>query len=909
MLVSEIHEGRYGRARRARRVLSVLAVAGALAVPLAAASVPANAGTKVSAAGAAGTGTDTTVTPSDWTSAGANASDTHESATETAISPANVSGLQEKWSYTTTGDVMATPAVVNGAVYAPDLGGSLSAVSAGTGAQLWSRPISDYTGVPDDVSRTTPAYWEGELVLGDGAAEAAETGEGGDGAFVFAVDATTGAKLWSTQVESNPVAFITGSPVVSNGIVYVGTSSLGEEVPGETFRGSLVALDAATGAILWKTYTVPEGYTGGAVWGSNPVVDAQTGLVYAGTGNNYTTPAGVCGTPTQTGCTAPAADDDFDSVLAFNATTGAIVWAKHTLSADTFLLPSLPGGPGVDGDFGADPNLVTTTINGQQTQVLVIGQKTGNLWALDPATGDVIWDTDFGPDGIAGGLHWGTASDGSTIYVADNNYNNTPMTITSATGQTSTITTGFWAAVDTATGNILWETAVPSGALDPYSFVSAANGVMYSGTLSPTGNNMYAIDGATGTVEWSFPSGGTVVDGAAIVDGTVYWGSGYPTLGLGFPFDGSNDKLYAFTLPQSAPPAQVYVSTSGTAGGADTSCATAGFTSINAAIQAVASNGTVTVCGGTYTEEADVTKPVTLTVSGNVIINASGLLHGIDVLAPNVTVAGFTVENAIAAGILVDHASNTAVDGNIVSGDDQGAGASPFYAQCTTGREDCGGGIDLLGASGSTVSGNTVSDDASGIVVSDETGPATGNTVTGNLVQGNTGAGIVLAGDNPAAAPGGTPAPAAGGVYSNTITSNTAENNGTGGAGGGIVLTSAASGGAVYNNAVSDNVLSGNAWAGITVHSLATGQDFNGNTLTSNVVGTNNTQGDSQTGTTADTQTTGILVAAAGPLTITITGNNIGSDQIGIWLAGPVTAANAASGNTFSGVTTPVSTQ
>jgi polyvinyl alcohol dehydrogenase (cytochrome) len=890
-------------------VLSGLAVGAALAVPLTAVSAPANAATAAGATApaAAATEPDTTVTPSDWTSAGGNPSDTHDSATETAISPGNVSGLQEKWSYTTTGDVSATPTVVHGTVYVPDWGGSLQAVAAGTGAKLWSKPVSDYTGVAGDLSRTSPAYWEGEIVAGDGAIEISTT----SGANVFAADAATGAKRWSTQVDSDPASFITGSPVISNGIIYVGVSSRNEIQSSQpTFRGSVVALDAATGKILWKTYTVPQGYTGGAVWNSNPVVDAKTGLVYVGTGNNYTTPAGVCALPNQTGCTQPAADDDQDSIVAFNATTGAIAWATHTLTADTWTVAQRFGS---DFDFGSAPNLFSATINGQQTDLLGIGQKSGVYWALDAATGKIVWSTAAGPGAGFGGIEWGTAVDGNRIYVNESNTNNVSTTLTSATGQTSTTTGGFWAALDTATGKVLWQEAVPSGALSTDSFVSAANGVMYSGTLSPSGNNMYALDGATGTVKWSFPSGGSVYGGAAIVNGTVYWGSGYPTKDIHQPFDGSNDKLYAFTLPQPAPPAQVYVSTSGTATGADTSCASAGFTSINAAIQAVADNGTVTVCGGTYQQEADVTKPVTLTGSGNVTIDASGLLHGIDVLAPNVTVAGFTVEHAIGEGILVDNVSNATVDSNTVTGDDEGAGPNAVpndYGQCTAGRKDCGGGIHLLGSSGSHVQGNTTSGDADGIVISDETGPAANNTVFGNSVLSNAlGGGIVLDGASTAAAPGGSPAPSAGGVFSNTISSNIAENNGLTAGGGGIVLTSAVSGGAVYNNTVTSNNLSGNAGAGVTVHSLAAGQDLNGNQLTSNQIGPNNTLGDTQTGSSAaDTQTTGILVSAAGPLTISITSNTISNNQIGIWLGGPVTAAGAATGNTFSGVTTPVST-
>jgi polyvinyl alcohol dehydrogenase (cytochrome) len=669
------------------------------------------AATSAHAATVAGwTGPDTTVTASDWTSAGGNVDDTHDAAAETAISPGNVPDLQEKWSYTTTGDVSATPTVVHGTVYVPDWGGSLSAVAAGTGAKLWSYPVSDYTGISGDLSRTSPAYWMGEIVAGDGGIEATTAGP----AHVFAVDATTGAKLWSTEVDSDPNSFITGSPVISNGIVYVGVSSRDEYLTTSTFRGSLVALNAATGVILWQTYTVPEGYTGGAIWDSNPVVDQQTGLVYTGTGQNDSTPAGICASPSETGCTDPPADDYFDSILAFNATTGAIVWGIHTLTADTWTQAE-PSGD--DFDFGAGPNLFTVSISGRRTHLLGIGQKSGVYWALNPADGDIVWDTTVGPGAPAGGIEWGTAVDGNKIYVAEANSGGVSTTLTSATGQTSTTTSGYWAALDTATGQVLWETAVPSTGTWAYSFVSGANGVMYAGSLDITGANMYALDGATGAIEWSFASGGPVVGGAAIVDGTVYWGSGYPGGPNGL---GSNDKLYAFTLPRPAPPSQVYVSTTGTADGADTSCGTAAYISINAAIQAVADNGTVTVCAGTYHQEADVAKPVTLTVNGSVTINADGLLHGIDVLAPSVTVSGFTVENAIAEGILVDNVTNATIDGNAVLNDDQGARTDDYYAQCTTGREDCGGGIHLLGSSGSSVKGNTVTNDAtvSGIILS-----------------------------------------------------------------------------------------------------------------------------------------------------------------------------------------------
>ncbi|WP_206305533.1 PQQ-binding-like beta-propeller repeat protein [Actinacidiphila soli] len=105
-------------------------------------------------------------------------------------------------------------------------------------------------------------------------------------------------------------------------------------------------------------------------------------------------------------------------------------------------------------------------------------------------------------------------------------------------------------ALDAATGRIDWQTADPQSQYVDDGFVSSANGVMYADSAAPTGNNMYALDAETGEIKWAFPSGGSVWSGAAIVDGSVYWGSGYSrTEAFGFGYNGGNNKLYAFSLP------------------------------------------------------------------------------------------------------------------------------------------------------------------------------------------------------------------------------------------------------------------------------------------------------------------------------------------------------------------------
>ncbi len=138
---------------------------------------------------------------------------------------------------------------------------------------------------------------------------------------------------------------------------------------------------------------------------------------------------------------------------------------------------------------------------------------------------------------------WGSATDGQQIYVAISNYGFEQYTL-EPSGET--IKGGSWSALDAATGKIIWQTADPAGERD-MSPMTVANGVVYAGSMASGAeqNNMYALDAKTGKILWNFNSGGSVVAGAAVVDGTVYWGSGYSNIPGGFK---SNNKLYAFTV-------------------------------------------------------------------------------------------------------------------------------------------------------------------------------------------------------------------------------------------------------------------------------------------------------------------------------------------------------------------------
>jgi len=482
-----------------------------------------------------------------WQVAGQNLDNSRSQPGEHSIGPANVKDLKPKWVFTTGSDVSATPTVDGDTVYFPDWAGSLFAVEKGSGHLLWSHKISEYDGVEGAVSRVSPAVDKNHVILGD----ILNSKLVHKGANVVSVDRETGTLQWITQVETHPAAIITGSPVVFDGIVYVGVSSneetLAEDAayPCCSFRGSIVALDEKSGAMLWKTFDMPEnsgrtgGYSGGAIW-QPPVIDPKRHMIFVGTGNNYSAPAAVeaCQNATpMANCAAP--DDLFDAALALDLKTGQIKWSKRLQGLDTWTVACLtptgpksncpvPGSPDFDLG-GSGPNLVGNIVG--------FGQKSGIYWALNPDNGDIVWCTPVGAGGSLGGIEWGTATDGKRIYVAIADNHQVPYTLIS--GQQ--ITWGSWSALDVDTGKILWQTADPTVNTIDTGSVSVANGVLYAGSYS---GQMYAMDARTGQVLWNFASGGSVIGGPSIVDGTLYWGSGYRNIPPGI----GNNKVYAFDL-------------------------------------------------------------------------------------------------------------------------------------------------------------------------------------------------------------------------------------------------------------------------------------------------------------------------------------------------------------------------
>ncbi|MDR6671824.1 PQQ-binding-like beta-propeller repeat protein [Xanthomonas sp. 1678] len=492
-------------------------------------------------------------TRNSWENAGGGYLNTRFAPAEWQITPFNAARLQTAWTFTTQGDVSATPTVQGTALYVPDWGGQLYRIDTTLGKAVWQVKLSDYTGNPNSLSRNSPAIARNSILVGDQAS-----------GTVVAVDKNTGKLLWKTLVEANAQARITASPVVYGDRVYVGVSSgdWGGLSPGYTFsfRGSVAALDLKTGKLLWRFQTAPEGYTGASVWGTL-AIDPRRQRVYATTGNNYSVPLAVASCvknangdkSAQLACLAP--DNYVDSVLALDMRSGKPAWTRRLQGADAWSLSCLvaptagicqePQGP--DYDFsGGGANLFTVIRNGKPQALVGAGQKSGVYWALDADSGRTVWSTQVGPGGTAGGIEWGSSVDPlkSRVYVAINNNNHTSYTL--APGNTETWNAGSWAALDAATGRIVWQVKVPG--IDPVlpSFgaggrgpLASSPGLVYAGSMSGA---MTVLDAETGATLWNFGAGGSVSSAPAVVDGAVYWGAGYSR----FNFGTGVHKLYKF---------------------------------------------------------------------------------------------------------------------------------------------------------------------------------------------------------------------------------------------------------------------------------------------------------------------------------------------------------------------------
>jgi polyvinyl alcohol dehydrogenase (cytochrome) len=251
-------------------------------------------------------------------------------------------------------------------------------------------------------------------------------------ANIHMVDAATGAPIWKTHIGLYPYSLTTGTPVLHDGRVYAPVSQyeimLGGNEKHECCKthGAVTALDAATGAKLWTTHTMPEakplrdrgdgqmlwGPSGAPIW-TSPAIDEKRGVLYVGTGESTSEPAWAT----------------TDAILALDLKDGALRWTFQATANDIFLSGCGRSRQGLncpnpkdtvfrDVDFGASV-IIAQRSDGKE--VLLAGQKSGSVWALDPDDkGKVLWRRDFGEGSPVGGVHWGIAYDGERVFAPIN---------------------------------------------------------------------------------------------------------------------------------------------------------------------------------------------------------------------------------------------------------------------------------------------------------------------------------------------------------------------------------------------------------------------------------------------------------------------------------------------------------
>jgi len=380
-------------------------------------------------------------------------------------------------------------------------------------------------------------------------------------ALLFAVDRRTGKVIDYIQLNSHPLAIISTSPTVVDGIIYTGYSSLEEAAAGLTpnyiccsFVGNFAAVTLKSGhlSILWNQAMAPEnsGFSGVGVWGSQPSVDKNRQQVFIATGNIYNLPKSAQDCASQAQKTPGLHRDPCtpatvyaESILAFDLTTGLINWVAHFSPLDAWNAACVAGfgttpancppNPGPDADFGMAPTFVpgsAHTPHGRDT--VVIGQKNGNLYALSAQDGTLFWVLPTSPDGITGGLIWGIAVDDTSIYYTAVN-----------TGQKSwklqassiNITNSAFGAASLSNGKILWETQVPKN-MSSQAAPTIANDVVFTGRTGSRGTGLAGYTGGGGLIALNKNTGAILHDygfndtfyaNIAIVDNYIMFGDGY----------------------------------------------------------------------------------------------------------------------------------------------------------------------------------------------------------------------------------------------------------------------------------------------------------------------------------------------------------------------------------------------
>jgi polyvinyl alcohol dehydrogenase (cytochrome) len=456
-----------------------------------------------------------------------------QSAKGAGLSADQVPNLKLKWAFGFPGaeEVYGQPTVAGGRVFLGVDTGAVYSIDAESGCVYWSYQAD--AGVRTAISIGP--------VKGKGAAKYGVY-FGDIRANVYMLDASTGKEIWKVKVEDHPVAKITGAPMLYEDRLYVPVSSQEERSAGWstvypccTFRGSIVALDAANGNTIWKTYPVQDppkpttknpngvqqyGPNGGAVW-STPTIDAKNHAIYIGTGDAYTKPV----------------SRNTDAIMALDMKTGKVMWSIQDTEQDAWLsgcggeiksdncLPPAEIGP--DYDFGASP-ILKTLPNGHR--ILVAGQKSGMVWGHDPdREGTVVWKAQLVKKLALGMITFGGAADDQNAYFG--------------------LRTGGVAAVRMDTGEQKWFTPIPPppgpGPKGETSAITAIPGAIFSGGWD---GMLRAFSTEDGHQLWEYnmvrdydtvnhvpaKGGSMAAPGPTVAGGMVFVGSGY-VFGAGTP--------------------------------------------------------------------------------------------------------------------------------------------------------------------------------------------------------------------------------------------------------------------------------------------------------------------------------------------------------------------------------------
>jgi polyvinyl alcohol dehydrogenase (cytochrome) len=469
----------------------------------------------------------------------------YQTAEQAGLTTDQVRHLKLKWAYGFSGDItsFAAPTVLDGTLFMGSAGGTVQALNAKTGCLYW---MFEASGPVRSAIRAVQNGASSSLIFTDL--------NGG----VYSLEAKTGRLLWKRRVDDHEAARLTGSAVALNGVVYIPAASWEETRSTDpkyeccTFRGSLTALRVRDGSVVWKTYMIdppkktgvnssgtPQwGPSGAGIW-SAPTIDTKRGVLYVTTGDNYSLPA----TTTS------------DAIAALDIKTGRIVWMRQILPGDAWTGACLNGGPNCPADSGPDYDFGSSALllhlaNGRD--ILAAGQKSGVVYALDPdQKGKIIWQTRVGKGGVNGGIEWGMASDGQQIYAA---VSDLPQPTAGPSGPLGNAmfdpsVGGGLAALRAEDGQQVW--SVPGHPCDPPrrgcspaqpGAVTVIPGVVFSGSID---GHMRALSSEDGEVLWDFDTAkeyatvngiqakGGSVDGAGpvIVNGMVYFNSGYPRFG------------------------------------------------------------------------------------------------------------------------------------------------------------------------------------------------------------------------------------------------------------------------------------------------------------------------------------------------------------------------------------------